>query len=207
MTGPMNLFPMFLKLAGRRCLVVGGGTVAEGKIASLLGTGAKVIVVAPDVTDKVSWWASIGEVEWLARDISPAELEGVFLVVAATSHPEMNDLVFREAQNRGILCNVVDDPERCDFYYPAVLRRGQLQIAISTGGLSPALAQRLRRELEQQFAPGYGEWLEELGEARRHLFRTPLDESHRRRWLHRMASRESFESFLQRRPAGGRRSS
>ena len=207
MTGPMNLFPMFLKLAGRRCLVVGGGCVAEGKIASLLGTGAKVIVVAPDVTDKVSWWASIGEVEWLARPFCPAELKGVFLVVAATSHPEMNDLVFREAQNRGILCNVVDDPERCDFYYPAVLRRGQLQIAISTGGSSPALAQRLRRELEQQFAPGYGEWLEELGEARRHLLRTPLDESHRRRWLHRMASRESFASFLQRRAASGKRSS
>ena len=159
----MNLFPMFLKLAGRRCLVVGGGSVAEGKIASLLGSGAKVIVVAPDVTEKVSGWASIGEVEWLARSFCPAELEGVFLVVAATSDPEVNDLVFREAQSRGILCNVVDDPERCDFYYPAVLRRGQLQIAVSTGGSSPALAQRLRFELEQQFAPGYGEWLEELG--------------------------------------------
>lgn len=203
----MNLFPMFLKLAGRRCLVVGGGSVAEGKIASLLGSGAKVIVVAPDVTAKVSGWASIGEVEWLARSFCPAELEGVFLVVAATSDPEVNDLVFREAQSRGILCNVVDDPERCDFYYPAVLRRGQLQIAVSTGGSSPALAQRLRFELEQQFAPGYGEWLEELEEARRRLLRTPLDENHRRRWLHRMASRESFASFLQRRAASGRRSS
>jgi precorrin-2 dehydrogenase/sirohydrochlorin ferrochelatase len=207
MTGPINLFPMFLKLAGRRCLVVGGGAVAEGKIASLLDTGAKVIVVAPDVTEKVSWWASTGEVEWRARCFCPPELDDVFLVVAATSHPEVNDLVFREAQSRGILCNVVDDPERCDFYYPAVLHRGQLQIAISTGGSSPALAQRLRRELEQQFAPGYGEWLEELGEARRHLLRTPLDESHRRRWLHRMASRESFANFLQRRAASGRRSS
>jgi precorrin-2 dehydrogenase len=203
----MNLFSMALKLAGRRCLVVGGGTVAEGKIASLLDSGAKVIVVAPDVTEKVSRWASIGEVEWLARCFSPAELEGVFLVVAATFHPEVNDLVFREAQSRGILCNVVDDPERCDFYYPAVLRRGQLQIAVSTGGSSPALAQRLRRELEQQFAPGYGEWLEELGEERRHLLRMPLEESHRRRWLHRMASRESFVSFLRRRAASGRRSS
>ena len=103
----------------------------------------------------------------------PAELESVFLVVAATSDPQVNDLVFREAQSRGILCNVVDDPERCDFYYPAVLRRGQLQIAISTGGSSPALAQRLRHELEQQFAPGYGEWLEELGEARCRLLRSP----------------------------------
>lgn len=203
----MNLFPMFLKLAGRRCLVVGGGAVAEGKIASLLDSGAKVVVVAPDVTAKVSGWASTGKVEWLACPFRPAELESVFLVVAATLDPQVNDLVFREAQSRGILCNVVDDPERCDFYYPAVLRRGQLQIAISTGGSSPALAQRLRHELEQQFAPGYGEWLEELGEARCRLLRTPLDESHRRRWLHRMASRESFASFLRRRAASGSRSS
>ena len=202
----MALFPMFLKLAGRRCLVVGGGHVAEGKIASLLDCGATVAVVAPDVTEKVSWWASIEELEWFARPFSATELEGVFLVVAATCHQEVNDLVFREAQGRGILCNVVDDPDRCDFYYPAVLRRGQLQVAISTGGSSPALAQRLRRELEQHFDPGYGEWLDQLAETRRHLLRMPLDDSQRRRWLHHMASRESFESFLERRAGGAGRS-
>jgi len=198
-----NLFPIFLKLSGRRCVVVGGGAVGEAKIASLLDTAAETVVVAPAVTGKVMEWASAARLTWLARCFSPADLNGAFLVVAATSKQDVNELVFHEARRRGVLCNVVDRPEQCDFYSPAVLRRGHLQIAISTGGLSPALAQRLRQELEHQFAPEYGAWLEALGEVRRHLIRTPMDESHRRRWLHRLASRESFESFVQSRPAGG----
>ena len=200
----MNLFPIFLKLAGRRTLVVGGGTIGEGKIASLLEAGAETVVVAPKVTEKVGEWASTAKIAWLARDFSPADLDGAFLVVAATSRTEVNDLVFREARQRGILCNVVDDPERCDFYYPAVVRRGRLQIAISTEGASPALAQRLRQELEHQFSTCYGAWLEELAETRRRLMST-LDVSERRRWLHDLASREAFESFVQSR-AGGRHS-
>lgn len=200
----MSLFPIFLKLAGRRCLVVGGGAIGEGKVASLLEAGADTMLVAPEVTDQVKEWASAAKIAWLSRQFSPADLQGAFLVVAATSRKEVNDLVFREAKQRGILCNVVDDPERCDFYYPAVLRRGRLQLAISTGGLSPALAQRLRQELEHQFAPDYGAWLEELGETRRRLIRTHLEASHRRRRLHRLASRESFERFVQKRTAGGR---
>ena len=200
----VNLFPMFLKLAGRRCLVVGGGAIGEGKIAGLLDAGAELTVVAPEVTETVKEWASAARIAWLARPFSPADLEGVFLVVAATSHAEVNDLVFREARQRGILCNVVDDPVRCDFYYPAVLRRGRLQIAISTEGANPALAQRLRQELEQQFSAEYAAWLEELGETRQRLFKTQLDVSHRRRWLHLLASREAFESFVQKRAREGR---
>jgi precorrin-2 dehydrogenase len=200
----MNLFPIFLKLTGRRCLVVGGGAIGEGKIAALLEAGADPTVVAPEVTEKVRQWASAAKIAWRARPFSPADLEGAFLVVAATSRPEVNDLVFREARQRGTLCNVVDDPERCDFYYPAVLRRGRLQIAISTGGLSPALAQRLRQELEHQFSTDYAAWLEELGNIRRCLISTQLDASHRRRWLHRLASREAFGSFVQKKAAGGR---
>jgi precorrin-2 dehydrogenase/sirohydrochlorin ferrochelatase len=199
----MNLFPIFLKLSGRRCVVIGGGAVGEGKIASLLDAEAETAVVAPAVTGKVMEWASAAKLTWLARRFSPADLDGALLVVAATSSQEVNELVFHEARRRGVLCNAVDQPEQCDFYYPAVLRRGQLQIAISTGGLSPALAQRLRQELEQQFAPEYGAWLEALAERRRHLIRTPMDESQRHRWLHRLASRESFESFVQPGPAGG----
>jgi precorrin-2 dehydrogenase / sirohydrochlorin ferrochelatase len=199
----VNLFPIFLKLSGRRCVVVGGGAVGEGKIASLLDAEAETLVVAPAVTGKVMEWASAAKLTWLARCFSPADLDRAFLVVAATSSPDVNEIVFQEARRRGVLCNVVDQAEQCDFYSPAVLRRGSLQIAISTGGLSPALAQRLRQELEQQFAPDYGAWLEALGEIRRHLIRTPMDESHRRRWLHRLASRESFESFVQRGSAEG----
>jgi len=199
----MNLFPIFLKLAGRRCLVVGGGDVGEGKIAGLLEAGAELTVVAPEVTEKVKEWASAATIVWLARNFSPADLEGACLVVAATSRPEVNELVFREATRRGVLCNVVDDPERCDFYYPAVLRRGRLQIAISTSGSSPALARRLRQELEHQFSEYYGAWLEELAETRRRLISTHLAGDKRRRWLHGLASREAFESFVQKKTAGG----
>ena len=197
----MNLFPIFLKLAGRPCLVVGGGAMAEGKIAGLLEAGAAITVVAPEVRDEVREWSSSARITWIARRFRPTDLEGAFLAVAATSRLEVNDLVFREARKRGILCNVVDDPEHCDFYYPAVLRRGRLQIAISTGGLSPALAQRLRRELEQEFSPDYGDWLEELGETRRRMISSPGDANQRRRQLHRLASQESFARFAHRRAA------
>ena len=130
---------------------------------------------------------------WEPRAFLPNDLEGVFLVIAATASAELNQLVFSEAQRRNILCNAVDDPENCDFYFPAVVRRGQLQIAISTGGQSPALAQRLRRELEEQFTPDYADWLEELGENRKKLFDRDLDADRRRDLLHSLASRDAFD--------------
>ena len=190
----MSLFPIFLKLEGRSCLVVGAGTIAESKIRSLLISRAKVHVVAPWATPAVSAWARAGAVQWSARTFQSPDLDSIFLVVAATSIPAVNHLVYREAQVRGTLCNVVDDPERCDFYYPAVVRRGDLQIAISTGGHSPALAQRLRREFEAQIAPVYAGWLEELGQARKKLFASSLDPEHRRALLHAAASRQSFDA-------------
>lgn len=186
----MSLFPLFVKLDGRPCLVVGAGPVGEAKIASLLRAGANVRVVAPRATHTVRAWARAGRIFWEARGFDPADLEGAFLVVAATSSVDLHERVFREAKRRGVLCNVVDDPERCDFYYPAVVQRGALQIAISTGGLSPALAQRLRRELEQQFGPEYEAWVEQLGQARQELFTRVMDPERRRRLLHRLASRD-----------------
>jgi precorrin-2 dehydrogenase len=190
----MNLFPMFLKLEGRSCLVVGAGKIGESKIRSLLTAGAKVRVVAPWATPAVVAWERAGVITSKAREFETADLNSTFLVVAATSAIEVNDLVYREAQLRQILCNVVDDPERCDFYYPAVVRRGDLQIAISTAGKSPALAQRLRREFEAQLAPVYAGWIEELGRVRKQLFGRRLDPEYRRKLLHKLASRESFEA-------------
>ncbi len=189
-----SLFPIFLKLEGRTALVVGAGKIAESKIEGLLESGAQVRVVAPAASDRVADLHRSGQVSWESRKFQPADLDGVFLVIAATASTEINDLVFREAQQRGILCNAVDDPERCDFFYPAVVRRGRFQIAISTAGLSPALAQRLRRELETQFGPEYGEWLEELGEIRETLMKREIDHEFRRWLLHTLASRESFEA-------------
>lgn len=201
----MSLFPIFLKLEGKPCLVVGAGAVAESKIRSLLIARANVRVVAPWATPAVSGWFRAGALQWIARPFHTADLDAVFLVVAATSSTEVNDSVYREAQSRRILCNVVDDPERCDFYYPAVVRRGDLQIAISTGGNSPALAQRLRREFEEQIAPVYAGWLEELGQARKKLLAISMGPHHRRALLHAAASRQSFEAHrLETAASGGR---
>ncbi len=128
------------------------------------------------------------------RELSIAsDLDGIFLVIAATNSSDVNAAIFHEARQRNILCNVVDDPEHCDFYYPAVVRRGDLQLAISTNGQSPALAQRIRRELEMQFGPEYARWLEELGRDRQQLFASKMDPEQRRRLLHELASREAFE--------------
>src|SRR5579862_7846857 len=189
----MTLFPMFMKLEGRSCLVVGAGTVGEPKIKSLIEAGASVRVVALQATAAVGEWTESGAISWEAREFKITDLDGVFLIIAATNNRDLNAEIFHAARQRNILCNVVDDPEYCDFYYPAVVRRGDLQLAISTNGHSPALAQRIRRELEAQFGPEYGEWLEELGTIRRHLFASGLNADERRRLLHELASREAFE--------------
>lgn len=185
----MSLFPMFMKLEARKCLLVGAGRVAETKIESLLHSGAAVHVVASRATDVVRTRALQGEIHLELREFVAADLDGVFLVVVATPDRELNWSVFKEAQSRGVLCNVVDDPELCDFYYPAVVRRGRLQIAISTGGLSPALAGRLRRELESQFGPEWSAWVQRLGVVRRRLFERQMDPAKRRQLLRQLAER------------------
>jgi siroheme synthase-like protein len=190
-----SLFPMFLKLEGRSCLVLGAGSVGEQKIRSLLDCGAHLRVVAPWATAAVKQWDHDGVVSWSARAFESSDLDGAYLVVAATSDMEVNHTIYREAQVRGILCNVVDDPPYCDFYYGALVRRGQLQIAISTNGLSPALAQRIRKKFEGEFPPIYGDWLDELGSRRQELFRAGGDPEEREQTLHRLATHEAFLKF------------
>jgi precorrin-2 dehydrogenase len=204
----MVLFPIFLKLAARRCLVVGAGKVAESKIESLLLTDAKVHVVAPRGTQTIERWARERKISWDLRPFEAIDLEQVSLVIAATDSEAINHFVFGEARARGVLCNSVDDPEHCDFYCSAIVRRGQLQIAISTGGNSPALAQRLRRELEEQFGKEYEGWVRWLGDARASLFARTLSPHQRRNWLHSIAGELSFQKFRQRsrRALGGERS-
>lgn len=189
------LFPMFVKLSGRRCLVVGGGPIAESKVDSLLTSGADVMVVSPTLTERLAEEAQRGTFGWIARGFEVSDLDGTFLVIAATSDEDTNELIFREAERRGILCNAVDQPPRCHFYFPSVVRRGALQIAISTAGLSPSLAQRLRKELEVEFEPEYEEWLEWLGEVRQALMKRNFNFEKRRRLLAYIAGRESFERW------------
>jgi precorrin-2 dehydrogenase/sirohydrochlorin ferrochelatase len=191
-----SMFPMFVKLEGRPVLVVGAGKVGEAKIEGLRDTGAQVRVVALKASETVREWARRGEIVLEERSFTPADLEGVFLAIVATSSRALNESVFREAQRRGVLCNVVDVPELCDFFYPAVVRRGDLQIAISTSGQSPSLAQRIRQELEQQYGPGYADWVAELGATRRQVLNSDLDAATQRELLQSLASREAFEAKL-----------
>src|SRR5713226_3719081 len=187
---------MFMKLAGKRCLVVGAGKVGEPKIGGLIDTGARIHVVAVAASDQVREWADAGKIDLELRAFSSADLDGKFLAVVATASHSLNERVYLEAQQRGVLCNVVDVPEYCDFFYPAVVRRGDLQIAISTAGQSPSLAPKLRQQLERQFGDGYAAWVEHLGETRRLILASDLDKERKWELLHSLASREAFEAAL-----------
>ncbi len=186
----MSLFPIYLKLAGRRCLVVGAGSIAESKIESLLSAEADVTVVATRVSRAVQQHAANGNLTLHLRKFTDTDLDGSFLAVAGTDVPEVNRAVFAGAERRGILVNAVDDPPFCDFYFPSIVKRGDLQIAISTAGESPALAQQLRKELNEQLPLDLGPWLTELGRLRREVLQMePLGEP-RKLLLHQLVQRE-----------------
>ena len=192
----MTLLPIFLKLDDRPGLLVGAGTVALEKIGSLLKTGIKLRVVAPQARPEVRQLAAEGKLEWIEREFQPADLDGNFIVIAATDVPEVNATVYREAVARGIACNSVDDIPNCDFFFGSVVSRGDLQIAISTAGESPAVAQRLRREIDEQLPEDLGPWLAQLGELRREVLATHPRCEERRLLLHELAQRHICDSAL-----------
>lgn len=190
----MSLLPIFLKLEGRRGLLVGAGNVALEKVSSLLGTGLQLRVIAPQAKPEIVQLADAGKLEWIERTFDVADLDGNYLVIAATDSAEVNAYIYSSAVERGILCNSVDDPPHCDFYFGSLVRRGPLQIAISTAGESPALAQRLRREIDEMLPADVGPCLESLGQLRREILGThPRGES-RKALLHQLAHREICES-------------
>ena len=193
----MTLFPMFVKLEGKLVVVVGGGEIAEGKIESLLSAGARIRLIAPQIRPQIAEWVRFGKIDWLPKEFAPTDLEGASLVIAATSAAGINKDVFDEAESRKILCNAVDDIANCHFYYGAIVQRGDLQIAVSTNGKSPALAQRVRMELEEVYPSEYGVWLEWLGAARELLRANSSNPEETKAILHQLATRENFERFLQ----------
>ncbi len=192
----MSLLPIFLKLEGRRCLLVGAGTVALEKIGSLLKTGLRLRVVAPEAREEIRELAAEGKLEWVQRKFEPADLDGNFIAIAATDVPEVNAAVYREAVARGIPANSVDDIPNCDFFFGSVVSRGDLQIAISTAGESPAVAQRLRREIDEQLPRDLGPWLAKLGDLRREVLATHPRSEERRLLLHELAQRQMCDSAL-----------
>ncbi len=192
----MSLLPIFLKLDGRPALLVGAGTVALEKIGSLLKTGLRLRVVAPEAREEVRELAAEGKIEWVQREFEPTDLDGNFIAIAATDVPEVNARVYREAVARGIPANSVDDIPNCDFFFGSVVSRGDLQIAISTAGESPAVAQRLRREIDEQLPQDLGPWLAKLGDLRREVLAAHPRSEERRLLLHELAQREICDSAL-----------
>ena len=178
------LYPIFLDLTGRNVLVVGAGAVAARKVSGLLRAGARVSVVAPEVCEALDAKEREGSVRILRRPYRASDLEGCWLVVAATDEPELNGAVSEDAAGARLFCNVVDQPALCSFQVPAVVRRGLLQIAVSTGGASPALARRIRLALEEVYGPAYGQLLDALLGLRAHFQRKyPQDQQQRQRLL------------------------
>ncbi len=185
----MRLLPIFLKLAERNCLVVGAGNVALDKIRVLLPTGPRLLVVAPVAHPEIQELASAHQITWVDRWFAPEDLEGQFLVIAATDDPAVNAAVYRGCVERNIHCNSVDDIPNCDFFFGSIVRRGPLQVAISTSGESPAFAQRLRREIDALLPEDLGRWLEDLGHQRREILATHPRGDTRTQLLHQLAER------------------
>jgi len=189
----MSLLPIFLKLDGRPGLMVGAGNIALEKIGTLLKTGVRLRVIAPEARVEIQELANQGALEWIPREFQVSDLVGNFVVITATDRPEVNAQVYRESVARGILVNSVDDIPHCDFFFGSIVSRGDLQIAISTSGESPALAQRLRREIDEQLPRDLGPWLSELGKLRRGILEAMPRSEERRLLLHELAHRQTCE--------------
>ncbi len=159
-------YAMMLDLHGRGCVVVGGGDIAARKVESLAACGAKVTVVAPEIDPSLAPLVAAGTVSHIARPYKAGDLAGAVLAIASTDNEAVNRAVFAEANGLRIPVNVVDVPELCTFIVPALVEQGDLTVAVSTSGKSPAMAKRIRKELQRQFGPEYAELLRLLGEVR-----------------------------------------
>ncbi len=162
----VKYYPLFIDLKGKKVVVVGGGRVAERKVRDLVATGADVSLVSPDLTPGLKELVDAGVVQHLMEPFSPEHLQGAWLIIAATNDPNAQRRIFDEATARRIFCNVVDQPELCSFIVPASVRRGDLCISISTSGSSPALARKIRKELERVFGPVYATYVSMIGKLR-----------------------------------------
>lgn len=180
-------YPAFLNLTNKKCVVVGGGKVAERKITSLLECGARVLVISPELTAKLKKYKTSRSILHKPRQYRKGDLKGAFLVIAATSNDLANKAISNEAKN---LLNVVDVPELANFIVPAVVKRGPLQIAISTSGTSPAMAATIRKELEIRYSKEFGSYLSFLGRLRRDIQKNGYGKDDRERFFKKTVSQE-----------------
>jgi precorrin-2 dehydrogenase len=192
-----KVYPVNLLLEGKPCVVIGGGPVAERKVRSLLEAGARVRVVAPGVTPRIAAWAEERRVEWRRAEATEQDLSDAFLVIAATDDREVNARVAAWAEPAGKLINAVDQPDECNFIVPATVRRGPVLLTVSTGGDSPALAKRLREDLERHIGPEYGELAEMLGRLREEVTSAIRTQRERAEAWERVLDSEALELLRQ----------
>jgi len=197
----MAKYPIFLELGGRRAVVVGSGAVAVRKAQALLAAGARLVVVAEQISDMMTALCRGTNAELVRAKYSKSCLTGAVLVIAATDKPDLNKRIYKDCQELEILCNVVDEPQLCDFFVPAVVKRGDLQIAIGTKGRYPAYAGHIRKKLEQVFTDKHGEFLAELEVLRERIIKDVPNPADRKTLLGQLADDKSFEYFIEKGPA------
>ena len=193
----MAKYPIFLELASRRVVVIGGGAVAVRKVQALLTAGARVVVVAERIDDMMTALCRDTDAELIKSKYSKNYLAGALLAITATNNPQLNKQIYKDCQELEVLCNVVDVPELCDFFVPAVVKRGDLQIAIGTEGQCPAYAGHTRKKLEAIFTKQHGEFLAELEKLRKKIIQNVTDPADRKTVLGQLADDESFEYFAE----------
>jgi precorrin-2 dehydrogenase/sirohydrochlorin ferrochelatase len=197
----MAKYPIFLELDGRRAVIIGGGAVAVRKAQSLLAAGARLVVVAEHADEMLTALCVRSEAELVKSKYSKSYLSGAVLAIAATDNRQLNKKIYKDCQELEILCNVVDQPQLCDFFVPAVVKRGDLQIAISTEGYCPAYAGHLRKKLERMFSEKHGEFLAELEAPRRRVMKDISNPADRKALLGKLVDDNSFDYFVENGPA------
>lgn len=189
----MSLYPVNLDISGMRCLVVGGGSVASRKVASLLSCGAVLSVISPEVCSYIEELAESGLLQWKSRGYKTSDLDGVKLVFAATNKPEIQTQIVKEARLAGILTNVIDMPEACTFQVPASFRQGELLFTVSTGGGSPALAAQIKRDLEKNYGPEYGQLVAMMADLRKDIVNSNNNPTEHKRIFEKLINNDILE--------------
>ncbi len=193
----MAKYPIFLELSGRRVVLIGAGAVAIRKAKTLLDAGARLVIIADAIDDALTALCQGTDAELIRSRYSKEYLGRAVLVIAATNNHQLNEQIYKDCQKLEILCNIVDEPKLCDFLVPAVVRRGDLQIAISTEGNCPSYAGHIRKKLEQIFTDKHGEFLTELEGFRKRIIKELPDPADRKALLGKLVDDESFEYFVQ----------
>ena len=191
----MGYYPIFVQLDQVSVLIVGGGSVALRKIESLLECKAKITIISKTLNSKLKAMVDAGKVHWKGKDFSENDLEGIFLVIAATDEKELNHQISLSAKKRGLLVNAVDQPGDCNFIVPSVIKRGNLAIAISTSGKSPAFSKKIRKKLEKQFGFEYDSFLMLMGRIREEILSLGLTQTENSALFQRLVDSDILESI------------